>query len=270
MARRTKSRLRHSHSRQKGFFMKRGKGQQKMTSTNFKPATQQKSGRLYAMVGFLVLLLAFVAVTFFLITKESRNEQEWIRLSTDLQVHSQQLSKSVSEAVEGNTSAFVQMGESTGIIADGVEALKNGDPIRSLPALPGAMSDSLKDLDRIWNRMDPNAKSILDREKLVLDLSAASRSFIEVIPEIQELTDQAVRELTKSNAPANQGFVAGRDEQNLDEHAQQHGDLTKAVQQPDDQQPDAQIDRQVRDDEQAEHQQAHRSAPRPTAAQSPL
>ena len=210
MARRTKSRLRHSHSRQKGFFMKRGKGQQKMTSTNFKPATQQKSGRLYAMVGFLVLLLAFVAVTFFLITKESRNEQEWIRLSTDLQVHSQQLSKTGSEGVEGNTSAFVQMGESTGIIADGVEALKNGDPIRSLPALPGAMSDSLKDLDRIWNRMDPNAKSILDREKLVLDLSAASRSFIEVIPEIQELTDQAVRELTKSNAPANQVFVAGR------------------------------------------------------------
>src|SRR5210317_1114765 len=131
MARRTKSRLRKSHSRQKGFFMKRAKGQQDMTSTNFKPATQQKSGRLYTMVGFLVLLLAFVAITFFLITKESRNEQEWIRLSTDLQVHSQQLSKSVLEAVEGNTSAFVQMGDSIGIIADAVSALKSGDPLRS-------------------------------------------------------------------------------------------------------------------------------------------
>ena len=210
MARRTKSRLRKSHSRQKGFFMKRAKGQQDMTSTNFKPATQQKSGRLYTMVGFLVLLLAFVAITFFLITKESRNEQEWIRLSTDLQVHSQQLSKSVLEAVEGNTSAFVQMGDSIGIIADGVAALKNGDPIRSLPALPTSMSDSVAALDRIWNRMDPNAKSILEREQLVLELSAASRSFIDVIPEIQELTDQAVRELTKSNAPSNQVFVAGR------------------------------------------------------------
>jgi twitching motility protein PilJ len=210
MARRTKSRLRKSHSRQKGFLMRRGKGQQKMTSTDYKPTTQHKSGRLYAMVGFLVLLLAFVAVTFFLITKESRNEQEWIRLSTDLQVHSQQLSKSVSEAVEGNTSAFIQMGDSTGIIADAVAALKNGDPLRSLPALPGAMSESLENLDRTWNRMDPNAKSILEREKLVLELSSASKSFIEVIPEIQELTDEAVRELTKSNAPSNQVFVAGR------------------------------------------------------------
>ena len=190
--------------------MKREKGQTKMTSTNFKPATQQKSGRLYAMVGFLVLLLVFVAVTFFLITKESRNEQEWIRLSTDLQVHSQQLAKSVSEAVEGNTSAFVQMGDSTGIIADAVSALKSGDPLRSLPPLPGAMSDSLDDLDRTWNRMDPNAKNILEREALVLELSDASRSFMEVIPRIQELTDEAVRELTRSNASSNQVFVAGR------------------------------------------------------------
>ena len=98
--------------------MKRGKGQDKMTSTNFKPTTQQKSSRLYAMVGFLVLLLTFVAVTFFLITKESRNEQQWIRLSTDLQVHSQQLAKSAAEAVEGNSTAFVQLGDSAGIIKD--------------------------------------------------------------------------------------------------------------------------------------------------------
>ena len=210
MARRNKSRLRHSHSRQKGFFMKRGKRQQKMTSTNFKPATQQKSGRLYALVGFLVLLLAFVAVTFFLITKESRNEQEWIRLSTDLQVHSQQLSKSVSEAVEGKTSAFIQMGDSVGMIADSVTALKNGDPLRSLPALPGAMNDSLSALSQIWSRMEPAANSILEREKLVLEISEASKSFIEVIPAIQELTDEAVRELTRENAPSNQVFVAGR------------------------------------------------------------
>ena len=107
--------------------MKREKGQQKMASTNYKPITQQKSGRLYAMVGFLVLLLAFVAVTFFLITKESRNEQEWIRLATDLQVHSQQLAKSAAESVEGKSSAFIQLGDSAGTISDAVDVLKNGD-----------------------------------------------------------------------------------------------------------------------------------------------
>ena len=190
--------------------MRREKEQQKMTSTDFKPATQQKSGRLYAMVGFLVLLLAFVAVTFFLITKESRNEQEWIRLSTDLQVHSQQLAKSAAGAVEGNSNAFIQLGDSAATISHAVDALKYGDNLRSLPALPAVLSDTLSDLDRKWTRMEANAESILDREVLVLDLAAASNSFIEVIPEIQELSDKAVRELTRSKAPVNQVFVAGR------------------------------------------------------------
>ncbi|NCF61344.1 MAG: hypothetical protein GWP58_00710 [Gammaproteobacteria bacterium] len=180
-----------------------------MTPTNFKPSTQ-KSGRLYAMVGFLVILLAFVAVTFFLITKESRNEQIWIRLSTDLQVHSQQLAKSAAEAVEGHSASFVQLGDSRGTIADAVDALKNGDSTRSLPPLPGAMAQTLTELDKTWSRMDANASSILDREELVLDLAASSKSFIQVIPEIQELTDQAVRELTRGNAPSQQVFVSGR------------------------------------------------------------
>ena len=181
-----------------------------MTSTNFKPISTQKPSRLYAMVGFLVLLLAFVAVTFFLITKESRNEKEWIRLSTDLQVHSQQLAKSAIEAVEGNRSAFFQLGESAAIISEAVDTLKNGYELRSLPALPRALSDTLTELDRTWTIMDANAQSILDRESLVLELAAASTSFIRAIPKIQELIDEAVRELTRSNAPSNQVFVAGR------------------------------------------------------------
>jgi twitching motility protein PilJ len=180
-----------------------------MSATNFKPAAQ-KSSRLYAMAGFLVVLLAFVAVTFFLITRESRNEQIWIRLSTDLQVHSQQLAKSAAEAVEGNRGAYLQLGESAGIVADAVETLKDGDPLRSLPALPGFMEQTLVELDKTWLRMESNANSILERESLVLDLAAASNALIEVIPDMQELTDRAIRDLTQNGAPSQQVFVAGR------------------------------------------------------------
>jgi twitching motility protein PilJ len=180
-----------------------------MTSTEYKPAAQ-KSGRLYTLVGFLVLLLAFVAVTFFLLTRESRNEQEWIRLSTDMQVHSQQLAKSAAEAVEGNRSAFLQLGDSTGVVSDAVQALNDGDPVRSLPALPSTMSETLTDLDRTWRRMSTNARNILDREDQVLALAEDSIAFIQVIPEIQELTDQAIRELTQNSSSNQQVFVAGR------------------------------------------------------------
>ena len=67
-----------------------------------------RSGGLYALVGFLVLVLGFVAVTFILLTRESRYEQEWVRLATDMQIHSQQMAKSAAEAVEGQRTAFLQ------------------------------------------------------------------------------------------------------------------------------------------------------------------
>lgn len=180
-----------------------------MKSTDYKPATQ-KSGLLYALVGFLVVLLAFVAVTFYLLTRESRNEQEWIRLSTDMQIHSQQMAKSAAEAVEGNRAAFLQLGDSTGVISDAVQALKDGDPVRSLPALPDSMADTLTDLDQTWGRMSANAGTILEREDEVLALAENSAAFIQVVPRIQDLTDQAIRELTQNSASNQQVFVAGR------------------------------------------------------------
>ena len=181
----------------------------KMTPTIFKP-TAQKSGGLYALVGLLVILLVFVAVTFYLLTKESRNEQEWIRLATDLQVQSQQLAKSASESVEGSRDAFLELGDSRGSIAGAVAALKNGNAVRSLPPLPGSMSGTLGQLDKYWARMSRNSTNILEREALVLELASASSAFMSAIPEIQALSDSVVRDLTKGETSNQQLFVAGR------------------------------------------------------------
>ena len=94
-----------------------------MSTPQFKPAAQ-KSRLLYAMVVFLVVLLAFVAVTFFLLTRDSRIEQEWVRLSSDLQVNSQQLAKAATEAVDGDRGAFLQLGDWAGSMS---EAMALGD-----------------------------------------------------------------------------------------------------------------------------------------------
>ena len=199
MARRTKKNGTRGQSRQKGFFLRNGKGQQKMTTTTT-GLTTQKSHGLYAMVGLLVVLLAFVAVTFYLITRDSRNEQEWIRLATDLQVQSQQLAKSSSDAVEGITNAFLELGDSRSAIEETMEALKQGDTLKSLPPLPELMSSSVNELGEIWNRMSENASSILDREDQVLKLAGTSADFINIIPEIQAETDNVVRDLTQNDA----------------------------------------------------------------------
>ena len=43
-----------------------------------------------------------------------------------------------------------------------------------------------------------------------MDLASASNAVIEVMPEIQELTDKAIRDLTRNGASVQQVFVAGR------------------------------------------------------------
>jgi twitching motility protein PilJ len=209
MARRLKSDGRKGQSTQKGFLLKRGKGQQTMTTMNFNLSAQKSSG-LYALVSLLVILLIFVAVTFYLITNDSRNQQEWVRLSTDLQVQSQQIAKSASEAVEGSSGAFLELGDSRTMIADAMISLRDGNARKSLPSLPGSLSVPMGELDKTWYRMSPNANNILEHEATVLELATASNQFMQVIPQIQTLTDNAVRDLTRGNAPTQQVFIAGR------------------------------------------------------------
>ncbi len=95
-------------------------------------------------------------------------------------------------------------------MSDEMNSLKNGSTVRNLPALPSSTSPTLSELDELWIRMDGNTQSILERESMVLELAAASNSFIDAIPGIQELTDKAIRELTRNGASTQQVFVAGR------------------------------------------------------------
>ncbi len=175
MARRARSRGRKGRSPQKGFFLKREKGQQTMTTSNFK-SLAPKSGGLYALVGLLVILLVYVALTFYLITKDSRNEQEWIRLSTDLQLRSQQLAKSASEAVEGSSSAFLDLSDSMEIISSAMTSLEDGNAAKSLPSLPGPLSAPMGELNKTWSRISKNAATILERETLMQELASADRA----------------------------------------------------------------------------------------------
>ena len=162
------------------------------------------------MVGLLVFLLAFVAVTFYLITRDSRNQQEWIGHTTNVQVLSQQMAKSAAEAAEGTLIAFFELGDARGDIEHAMGSLKDGDPVQSLPALPESMGEPLGALNNTWQRIDSNTQTILEREDLVLNLAKASAAFIDVLPKMQALTDEAVRTLTQNNAPSQQIFVAGR------------------------------------------------------------
>ena len=170
----------------------------------------QRSWMVYVATGFLIISLVFVAITFFLLARHAQHEQEWISLATDVQVTSQQLAKSAGEAASGNLDAFLELGNSRGKIAAAMGKLRSGAVSTELPPIPLAVEMPMKQLNLTWDRMSTNASSILDRERLILELAAARNLVQENIPGIQKNTDTSIRALTKSGAPTNQVVFASR------------------------------------------------------------
>ena len=192
-------------SSQKGFLG--GKGES--AAARYRVSVE-RSGLFYLLTAVLVGLLLFVAATFYLIVRDSRNEQEWVALSTDVQVVSQQLAKSASEAASGVFDAFFALGDARAIIEDDMKMLRDGDPLQRLPSVPGRVKDALAVVDQTWQQMNASTLGIIDRESKILELADASERFINLIPQVQSLTDRAMRELTQNAAPSQQIFVAGR------------------------------------------------------------
>jgi twitching motility protein PilJ len=170
----------------------------------------QRSLLVYMVSGLLIISLVFVAITFFLLARNANHEQEWISLATDVQVTSQQLAKSAGESASGNLDAFLELGNSRDKISTAMGKLRTGSSSNNMPPASYAVELPMKQLNLTWDRMSTNASSILDREKLILELASARNIVQENIPGIQKNTDTAIRALIESGAPTNQIVFASR------------------------------------------------------------
>lgn len=169
-----------------------------------------RSWLMYLATGLLIVSLAFVALTFYLLARHANHEQQWISLATDVQVTSQQLAKSAGEAASGNLDAFLELGNSRSKINAAMSQLNPGSDPRELPPTPIAVEVPMMQLNLTWNRMNTNASSILKREQLILELASAHNMVQEKIPGIQKNTDTSIRALIQSGAPTNQVAFASR------------------------------------------------------------
>ena len=170
----------------------------------------QNSRVVYLATGLLVVSLIFIAITFFLLARHAQLEQEWTSRATNVQVTSQQLAKSAGEAASGNLDAFLELGNSRGKITDAMSKLFPNSVSGKRPSSSAEVETAMTQLRGTWERMSNNASSILNREKLILELVLASNIVQENIPGIQKSTDASIRALTQSGAPTNQVVFASR------------------------------------------------------------
>jgi twitching motility protein PilJ len=171
----------------------------------------KRSSLVYFGTGLLVISVIFVAITVYLLARNTQHEQKWMTHATEVQVTTQQMAKSAAESASGNLDAFLELGSSHKIIAIAMGRLANGSSDTRVPSTPESVEAFMSHLSQTWNRMSTNASSIQDREALILELATARNVVQNTIPDIQKSTDACVRALTKSGAPTNQVVFASRE-----------------------------------------------------------
>ncbi|MDX1460411.1 MAG: methyl-accepting chemotaxis protein [Xanthomonadales bacterium] len=181
-----------------------------MNATTDKKSLNLRSWLIMLVTGLLLVLIAFVAVTFFEQARTARHEQEWVSLAMRMQVSSQQLAKSAGEAAAGNLEAFGELRSTHQRMQQAMLGLTTGQGNAGAPAVPSAVIPELSRLNSTWRRVSDNATAIIEREALVLELAEASAAFKALVPDMQEAADSAVRRLTESGAPGAQVFGASR------------------------------------------------------------
>lgn len=180
-------------------------------SSKATPITERRISPAQVLL-FLILvgLVAAVSVNFFLLNQRNAQETQYLALTTEIQVRAQQLAKSAGEAAIGNFDAFDELGRTRDIITGAIDQLRNGNPETGLPPSPASVNDGLSTLEGNWQRIEVEAERILSRSELVLDLADSAAAFATNIPQLQALSDEAVRVMIQTGSPVGQIYIASR------------------------------------------------------------
>lgn len=173
--------------------------------------TTQKISRAQALLFVLLVgLLGAVAYNFFLLNELNQQQARYLALTTEIQVRSQQLAKQAAESAQGNFDALEELGITRDLVDRAVTTLRRGDPATGLPPSPAEVNATLATLEEIWRRIDTDARSVLVRANLLIELAEASEDFDRSIPQLQASSDRLVRALINSGAQPEEIYIATR------------------------------------------------------------
>ncbi len=181
-----------------------------MSSTTTQLLDRRLSPAQIALFLILIVLIGAVALNFYLLNQRNIQQNQYLALTTEIQVRAQQLAKASGEAAVGNFDAFDELSQTRDIISESIDQLRNGNPAIDLPPSPDTVNDNLATLEQIWQRIEAEAERILSRSELVLDLADSAAAFATNVPQLQALSDQAVRTMIQTNTPAAQIYVGSR------------------------------------------------------------
>ncbi len=104
-------------------------------------------------------------------------------------MQSQRLAKSVSQALTGAASSFVDVQDSSGVLARNVRAIASGDDSMGVRPLGGAYADELAQITPLMERAEQSAKVVMDQKQILTQVGDALRTINRQSSDLLEIAE---------------------------------------------------------------------------------
>ena len=179
-----------------------------MSSANSLQSDQSRTG-FQTLIVLLIIVLVAVFGNFVWLNIKNNQDRQYVTLSSEIQVLSQQIAKFAAESSAGNQDAFGELAATRKKIETIVVSLQVGDS-DGLPKSPLLAMDQLSNLDTSWKEIKASADVIISGQSKILELSDTADEFSANIPILQSRMDEVAQILARKGAPSSQIYVASQ------------------------------------------------------------
>ncbi|WP_314323841.1 methyl-accepting chemotaxis protein [Comamonas aquatica] len=160
-------------------------------------ATHQR--RLLTMLALGVVLLALVAG--WVLQQADRSAKQLAATGQSL-MQSQRLTKSVTQALLGKESAFVELQDSASVLGRNVRALTQGDAELGVQSVDAAFEQDLGSVSALAQRAEKNAQAVLAQKAVLIQAGDALRSINRQSSTLLELAEAVANSKLQLGASA--------------------------------------------------------------------
>jgi twitching motility protein PilJ len=171
------------------------------------------SNKVITILAALVLVSLILALLTFLHTnRRAFYDERYLIRAAETQVLAQRLGKIVQSAARGELEAFKPLQSARDRYETIVWELKNGSKAEHLPASPDEVVKPLRDLENAWLELRQYLDEVLGARESILAINNFSGLISEIVPQLQEMSEELVEILVNINAPRDQISIAAEQE----------------------------------------------------------
>jgi twitching motility protein PilJ len=167
------------------------------------------SNRTIALLSVLLLATILLALmTFIHVSQRDAYDEQYLLRASEQRILSQRIAKFALAAAGGDQDAFALLQLYRDQFEGVLEELKDGSPVDRLPPSPTEVGPALANLKKSWLELRGNADLVLANQDAIVGVDRLVEIVAELIPQLQEFSDEVVRILVRNDAPQSQVYIA--------------------------------------------------------------